>query len=433
MLQPGKSYLMIYHVMPVIVTGSISSSMPTPNCSISYVDSTGVTRSIVESPRVPVVRDRYIKKRLFFTMPAGDAPIACKVYVSVYSYSIPDDHLRVDNVSLVQMDTNDLPKYGYYAWIGSLNEKLYTEPGGHEVSMVVHTNHYVTIYDQATVNGRLWYLVREFSGVVGWIDADRLVWTSPQLQAGKKYVTLNKDRVWPRNTQFNRCAYHWPKDRRVLVRDHDDSYYETRYGGEIAYLRKEDCEPDATSVVYQLEQRMAHLTGSETGRVNSRYFDNAQGKWDGAFADSMAMAAGVSRSELPCASDTEKSMLYWINTPIVLRFYFWDAEVKRAFRARYPEHTRINSDTITSSENSQKPVVGRWLYFLTSEDRAGIHEGGRLASYVGLITASTAEQYTMLYVHPDTGRVTTAVFPAADRSAVGMAVPNYAFISAERM
>lgn len=426
MLEPGRSYLITYHVRPVVLSGS--ASMPTASTSISYVDGAGATKSILEAPRLPLIRDRFIRKRMFFTMPAGNAPFVSKVFFSVYSYAIPDDHIIVDEVSLVQMDENEFPKYGYYAWIRNLDEKLYTEPGGKATCFTLHTNHCVTVYDQAMVDGVHWYMVREFSGTVGWIEADRLWWSPPQTHMTQKYVTLTKDRVWPRNMQFNRCAYYWPRDRRVLVRNHDAGHYETRYGGGIAYLRKEDCEDSGTAVVSLVEQRMAFLVGSETGHANSRYFDNAQGIWNAAFAESMAMAAGVSRSELPCTDEHEKAVIFWSTYPVTMRFYFWDEEIKRAYHERYPEATRI-TDAVTSTEKSQKPLIGRWLYFLTDEDR----ETGKLASYVGVVTAVTADQFTMVYVSPTTSKVTTVVFPAADRSAFGVAIPNYSYISAVKM
>lgn len=219
MLEPGKSYLLTYHVCPVMFEST--TVFPTANGGMNYTDANGVLKSFPEAPRLPLIRDRYIRKRTFFTMPAGDAPIACKVLFSVFGHSTPGVHIRVDDVSLVQVDENDFPKYGYYAWIRHMDEKLYAEPGGGAVCFVAHTNYYVTLYDQTMVDGTLWYQVREFGGNFGWIEADRLGWTPPQLYTTQKYVTLSKDRVWPRNMQLNRCAYYWPEDRRVLVRDHD--------------------------------------------------------------------------------------------------------------------------------------------------------------------------------------------------------------------
>ena len=73
--------------------------MPTFSSTISYVNEEGQTKSLLEAPRVPVVRDMYVKKRFFFTMPGGSNPYECKVYLSMFPHSVVDDYVRVDDVS----------------------------------------------------------------------------------------------------------------------------------------------------------------------------------------------------------------------------------------------------------------------------------------------------------------------------------------------
>lgn len=81
MLEPGKSYLLTYYAYPGIF--ETTTVMPTANGGLNYYDTTGTLKSIPEAPRLPLIKGQYIRKRLFFTMPAGDAPIACKVFFSV--------------------------------------------------------------------------------------------------------------------------------------------------------------------------------------------------------------------------------------------------------------------------------------------------------------------------------------------------------------
>lgn len=219
------------------------------------------------------------------------------------------------------------------------------------------------VYDYAIVDGDEWLWVRDSFSQMGWIKRDALAWTPPQLLTGQKYVVLSEDRVWPKNKQYNRCAYYWPKDRRILVKEHNASYYETRYGGEIAYVEKDKCVASNEAVAYALDTRALYVVDGERGRSNSRYFDNAQGNWSEAFVESMLMSVGVSRTDLPCADDLDEAILFWLTAYSTQRFYFWNAEAKRAFKTKYPEELGRFTDDLTSYEQSLKPTVGKWIYF----------------------------------------------------------------------
>lgn len=235
--------------------------------------------------------------------------------------------------------------------------------------------------------------------------------------------------MWPLNKDLNRCAYYWPKGRRVVVSEHDAMYYETRYCGQIAYLEKSKCIADSEPVKVSLDSRMQYLIGGEEGRLNSRYFDNAQDAWSEAFIESMIMAAGVSQSELAGTEDLEQAIIAWVADRTSTRFFFWDVEIKRAFKARYPDKLYMLSDTISSTEMNYKPAVGRLLYFLDDADRLKIGSGGRLASYVGIVTQVTTEQFDMMYVASDGGPAQKATFPMGMRDAVGIAGVSYSYIA----
>lgn len=422
LLQPGAGYLLTYYVRPV----ASGTRIPTSSATITYVGEDGKTKIIQEAQRLPLIRDRYMQRRFFFTLPEGSAPIPCKVMIAAMTHSVAGDYLCVDDASLTRADDSGFDKYGYYAWISNIDEPLYKEPGG-EVICVRNTNDVMMVYSQKVVAGVLWYFVKDAWNTVGWIEEGRLAWNPPQISTDKKYVELNADRVWPRNRQMNRHAYHWPKGRRLLVREYDDTYYETRYAGQIAYVEKSKCDDlPEDAVDYWIIQRTSVLAQGEHGQTNSRYYGNAQGDWNAAFVESVVMAAGISRSELPRTRDVEQAVLFWLRYPGTVRFYFWDVDIKRAYKEKYAGEITLTDD-ITSVEKSMGPAIGYLLYFLTDNDRASMEAGGRLASHVGIITKVGATEFEVMFADMESGSVARATFPIDWRGAVGVGVPNYGY------
>lgn len=361
-------------------------------------------------------------------MPDGAKPFVCKVFIGVSSSSYLGNHIRVDDVALTPVTGNVFPKYGTYAWVARLNERFYAQPDGKEVIFTKNTNDFFIIYEQANEDGAEWFRVRDGFGRLGWIRGDQIgIWTPPQLPTGKSFATLNEDRVWPRNRDFNRCAYYWPKGRRVQVKDHDATYYETRYRGDIAYVEKSKCTASSLSVSATLPGRVITIAEGEEGRRNSRYFDNAQGNWSEAFVESLYLSVGISRTEMPCVSDPEKAILFWATYPTVTRYFFWNVESKRAFKARYPQLSHL-SDELTSSEKSPMLGVGYLLYLL-AEEEAGRATGGRLATSVGMITKLTADTMEITCVDEAVGVVKKVTHPRSWRGAIGMATPNMTYVS----
>lgn len=275
-LQSGQQYLLSYHVKPMVPTPYVSTMIAT----IRYLDASETHKLLIENKRIPLVEGRYIERRYVFALPADMANEPVRVSISAPSiYGAPaDSHVCVDDVSLSILTDDPFPRYGYYAWIVTGKEAVYTQAGGTIVSHYLNTNDWVYVNEQRIIEGVIWYWIRDFNSKYGWMREADLAWDAPQSQVGKRYVELTEDRVWPRNRDFNRHAYHWPKGRRVLVSNYDETYYRALFNGDYAYIEKSKCRLLSETVKQYNRDRINFIVQGEPSPINIRSLDNHQGE-----------------------------------------------------------------------------------------------------------------------------------------------------------
>lgn len=175
-LQPDTKYLLTYHVRPYC-TGII---VPTSYSLITATLDDDKPMTLGEAPRVPLIKNQYMKRQYFFTTPNNSAPITARVIISVLSHSTVGDYVFYDDVSLVQTNINPNPLYGRYAWVTNVNEKVYEEAGKPKVAFLKNTNDCLIIYARTVVHDAEWLYVRDMVSQCGWIRSDRLTWIPPQ-------------------------------------------------------------------------------------------------------------------------------------------------------------------------------------------------------------------------------------------------------------
>lgn len=276
----------------------------------------------------------------------------------------------------------------------------------------------------------LWYKV-EYKGSTGYILGTMLNEVSNPNDPGQKYVTTNRNnvivRTGPSSTAAEETAK-WPINRRVIVTEYDNEWYQTRYAGRTAYARQEYFNDDSTPVQSSIIARMAYIAEAEENQTISSYYDGYTGdNFCHAFVDWLAKQAGLNRSKIPNENGCAWGIIRWINElgGIGDGFHFTRDDYKQHMKTGYPGAAPDGLDAISNdletSERNYLPKVGDYVYFKWSEEATG----NIRVNHVGWIYKIVGDTIYTWEGNSDGGAVHKKEYLVSNRKIVGYGSPKY--------
>lgn len=210
----------------------------------------------------------------------------------------------------------------------------------------------------------------------------------------------------------------WPRNRIALVKPVNESWYETLYRGEQAFVSAEfinllDCE-----VPLDIVQRMLYMVKPEIGRVNSVYFNGYTGQWCHRFADWLAMHAGTPKNLIPNTSNCGKGIVWFVNDAESGGFYFKNAEHKARMIGNYSTIRHLPKE-LTEEEAAYIPSPGDYIYFRWRNAAKDVN-----VSHVGIVSSVSEDKLTTVEGNAG-GAVANRSYALNDDRIVGYGKPRY--------